>query len=302
MADEPAGWYLDASQTGIERYWDGSTWTDQTRQAMAPAPISGKTPTVIVWAFVLALIGFCGITALVGLVLGLLGRGRAKAAGAGVGLSTAAILISIGWLVLLVFGASRDLDAVSSQGPIAPTIASTGSVGATNAAPAPVGTCSPEDCQVGERGPGGGIVFYDVGSDQPWGRYLEVAPPSWYEGGADPRSQWCDATDLDVAGTSTEIGAGAANTQLAIAACAAGAANTAHQFAGGGMTDWFLPSKDELNLLYAQQRSIGGFASDDYWSSSQADPSGAWHQYFTDGDQYGFSKYDDYNVRPVRAF
>lgn len=143
MADEPAGWYLDASQTGIERYWDGSTWTDQTRQAMAPAPISGKTPTVIVWAFVLALIGFCGITALVGLVLGLLGRGRAKAAGAGVGLSTAAILISIGWLVLLVFGASRDLDAVSSQGPIAPTIASTGSVGATNAAPAPVGTCSP---------------------------------------------------------------------------------------------------------------------------------------------------------------
>ena len=46
-----------------------------------------------------------------------------------------------------------------------------------------------ENCAVGERGPKGGIIFYDAGSQQWWGRYLEAQPASvvarvpWHEGG-----------------------------------------------------------------------------------------------------------------------
>ena len=70
-----------------------------------PPPASGaKTPTMVVWALVLSILGFCGITAIVGIVLGFVGRSRAKEVGKGVGMSTAAIVIGAAWLVLGVVG------------------------------------------------------------------------------------------------------------------------------------------------------------------------------------------------------
>jgi hypothetical protein len=48
----------------------------------------------------------------------------------------------------------------------------------------------------------------------------------------------------------------------------------------------FLPSKDELNALYAQRTVVGGFAAEDYWSSSQFDAVIAWNQYFDVGGQF----------------
>jgi|GEM_PF-520475 len=151
------------------------------------------------------------------------------------------------------------------------------------------------ECNVGDTGPGGGIVFYDAGSDQPWGRYLEAGPEL-------APADWCDDSGLDLAGTKETIGAGAANTKLITAACGSGAANTVSDYDGGGKTDWFLPSKDELNELYEQRESVGGFGAGDYWSSSQDDAYDAWYQAFADGYQGNFLKDNAYGVRPVRAF
>ncbi len=172
----------------------------------------------------------------------------------------------------------------------------------TSIAPADTSAAAPTvvaetagDYMIGDTGPGGGIVFYDAGSVQPWGRYLEAGSELGDE-------DWCDDSELDVAGTKETIGAGAANTKLIAAACRAGAANTVSDYDGGGKTDWFLPSKDELNALYEQRDAVGGFGSDLYWSSSQNYADDAWYQDFTSGSQYGYYKYASDGVRPVRAF
>jgi hypothetical protein len=46
------------------------------------------------------------------------------------------------------------------------------------------------------------------------------------------------------------------------------AAGVARVYTGGGYTDWYLPSKDELNKLFLSRLNIGGYVTDTYWSSS----------------------------------
>ena len=65
---------------------------------------------------------------------------------------------------------------------------------------------------------------------------------------------------------------------------------------------WRLPTKDELNLLYANRKKIGGFAKYYYWSSTESDEYGAWSQNFKSGRQYDYSKDGRCSVRAVRAF
>ena len=70
--------------------------------------------------------------------------------------------------------------------------------------------------------------------------------------------------------------------------------------------DWFLPSRDELNLLYVNlyKVGLGGFGDNNYWSSSEDDSNSinAWLQSFYNGGQYSYGRYNDCRVRPVRAF
>jgi hypothetical protein len=132
----------------------------------------------------------------------------------------------------------------------------------TTAAPtttvAPTTTIPAVGFQVGETGPGGGTVFYvasspfvSTGSDCGTNcRYLEVAP------GVKTAAAWCSDTTTLI-GTSIAIGTGMANTISADVVCTSGAIQQAADFANNGKTDWFLPSKDELNQLQIEHVAAG---------------------------------------------
>ena len=113
--------------------------------------------------------------------------------------------------------------------------------------------------------------------------------------------------------TGIAIGTGLTNTDKIIATSqgtisTSYAAGLARAYRGGGYTDWFLPSKDELAKLYAMKLlGFGGFATDLYWSSTEGspnhDPQGyAGHQGFGNGEQDFNVKLATAYVRAIRAF
>ena len=76
-----------------------------------------------------------------------------------------------------------------------------------------------------------------------------------------------------------------------------------HDANGAKFNDWRLPTKDELNFIYKQRGSIGGFVLEaGYWSSTEDDTNIAWIQYFYNGFQYDFLKDATTSVRAVRDF
>lgn len=161
-------------------------------------------------------------------------------------------------------------------------------------------------CKVGNTGPGGGIVFYDAGSQQSWGRYLEVAPEKWFENASDPRMWWCVGVNTFLS-TLEGIGSGKGNTDLMLAGCSSGAAVAARNYQGGAKSDWFLPSKDEMNELYKYSQIESnltlrnGFVKNVYCTSTESGANDAWLQGFLNGRQV-FSNKGPYFVRPIRAF
>ena len=50
--------------------------------------------------------------------------------------------------------------------------------------------------------------------------------------------------------------------------------------------DWFLPSKDQLQILYENQHLLDGLSHELYWSSTEHETGRAWVQNFTTGEQY----------------
>ena len=162
---------------------------------------------------------------------------------------------------------------------------------------------------MGETGPGGGLVFLISG-----GLTYEMAPKAW---GINETTviQWCSDQTHSVA-TGDAVGTGSANTTsmltsapaTSFVACTASAPNAVRAYAGGGLTDWFLPSQDELNAMYTYSLVGGfnsatyGFPSGQYWSSSQANTNDAWYQNVDYGNQNDGSKASTLRVRPVRAF
>ena len=198
---------------------------------------------------------------------------------------------------------------------------------------------------MGDIGPGGGNVFY-VNTDgfrcgsgftatgSPSGalcKYLEAAPTSGASAWIDADYAWSGTTTgIGVTAQATAIGTGYANT-LAIV----GNSNTANKagtiaraYRGpNNLSDWFLPSKDELNQMCKWARAVAwtsdvtqcslsgtlnlgtdaglgaaGFVEFVYWSSSEDLTTRAWSQSFYGGSQTNIGKSSPARVRPVRAF
>jgi len=146
----------------------------------------------------------------------------------------------------------------------------------------------------------GAIVFY-VDST---GQHGLVCAPS--DQGS---SQWgCFNQSLPGA-FSQNLGSGLTNTNLIINGCGTRpiAASVCTDLVLNGYGDWFLPSRNELSLIYSNVHiaGIGNFSTNGatfYWSSSQSGNNNAWGLSFLNGGPGTFSKDFGYRVRPIRAF
>lgn len=68
----------------------------------------------------------------------------------------------------------------------------------------------------------------------------------------------------------------------------------------GGHTDWRVPTKEELDLLYQNRSVIGGLYGD-YWSSSEFAGALGWSHSFNFGHQFEYAKNFGLRVRCVRS-
>lgn len=156
----------------------------------------------------------------------------------------------------------------------------------------------------------GGIVFYLDGN----GGGLIAASSDQSTG-----AEWGCANTY-IGSTGEAIGTGFQNTISIEALCptAGTAADICANLTLNGYNDWFLPSREELILMYENigqgnvlgLGNIGGFTSSYYWSSSEVDialTNGiyrgyAWRQSFISGASNDYRKNADFFVRAVRAF
>ena len=161
----------------------------------------------------------------------------------------------------------------------------------------------------------GGVVFY-IFVDGDTG-YVAGETHGLIAAVADQSSgiRWNKGFSFTTGATGTAIGTGSANTTAIIAAQGATetsyAAGLARAYTGGGYTDWFLPSKDELNKMYLNKATINttaaansgsDFAGGYYWSSTEYNLNNAARQDFGWGFQNTNGKNYLFNVRAVRAF
>jgi len=167
---------------------------------------------------------------------------------------------------------------------------------------------------IGDTGPGGGKIFYvDMNGFNMTGigicNYLEAAPND--VGGG--QIAWASTGHVGQhIGTDTALGTGKSNTALILATDpAAPAALACDSYSNGGKSDWFFPSKDELNELYKNRSYVGNFNTtvnpNYYWSSSEGYNSNMnnWNgaaQYWMVGNQSDYPKGNLNLVRPIRAF
>ena len=188
-----------------------------------------------------------------------------------------------------------------------------------------------EICKVGMTGPGGGIIFFVDYYDQYTSLdYLEAAPMGWGNGinvnvggvtgettgsaTVDPRMKWCSENTYLGLGewANSAVGAGRSNTSTADTTCTGGAIQAASDYAGGGKTDWFLPSLGEAMLMYTNLRQLGvgvvyNADGPQYWSSTEVSDGYNFDRAstldFREADLEMWSKSSQgQNVRPVRAF
>jgi hypothetical protein len=154
---------------------------------------------------------------------------------------------------------------------------------------------------IGLQGPAGGFVFYDKGSYTNGWRYMEAAPYDQSAG-----IIWgCNGTNIP--GTNENIGYGKLNSDLILSYCTGNniAAYLCDTLILNGYSDWFLPSRGEIELMYSNLHlfNIGSFMSSKYWSSNNWGATSSGRLDFSTGIYIpNDSKNNLYKVRAIRQF
>jgi hypothetical protein len=117
--------------------------------------------------------------------------------------------------------------------------------------------------------------------------------------------QWSNGSNISTGGKGTAIGTGKANTNSIVAVQGAGnyAAKWCYDLVSGGYDDWYLPSRDELSLLYMNKYDIGFSSNNCYWSSTETNSTTSWNSNFSSGLSVSYANKSDLNyVEAFRSF
>ncbi len=118
--------------------------------------------------------------------------------------------------------------------------------------------------------------------------------------------QWYNGTYVPTGANARWIGSGDDNTNAILLSQFSGdyAAKICFDLVLDGYSDWYLPSLEELRVLYINRNSIGGFAlTKHYWTSTEYNLSQAYTIFFYTGSESLLSKNDTSRyVRPIRYF
>lgn len=155
---------------------------------------------------------------------------------------------------------------------------------------------------IGTTGPAGGLVYYDKGYYSDGWRYLEAAPIDQSSG-----TDWGCSGTLIPGSLNSAIGSGYNNTQAIIANCISSniAARKTTDYSLNGFSDWFLPSRQELDLMYQNLHNSGKGSFNNistYWSSTQNNSISAQGTSFSSGGTIHNNKTVIYRVRAARRF
>jgi hypothetical protein len=143
----------------------------------------------------------------------------------------------------------------------------------------------------------GGIVFYIDST----GQHGLVCAPS------DSGTYWWGCHNTLI-GTSVNLGTGNSNTNLIVSGCGQRpiAASVCDNLVIDNLSDWYLPSKIELQLMYSNlhQNGLGNFSWGHYWTSSEESPTTAWAMIVHWGAWDNPTKLNhvSHRVRAIRSF
>lgn len=140
-----------------------------------------------------------------------------------------------------------------------------------------------EDIEWGCRGQLLGITSKEYGT----GKENTEALVNWHQGWEEP---WFTAPE-EVGGYCHEKNDGTV------------AARVCYELELNEYSDWYLPSIDELDLIYENVHKDyrGDFGTNEYWSSSEYTEGSSWIKTFANGDEYGYQKTFNRMVRCVRS-
>jgi hypothetical protein len=185
--------------------------------------------------------------------------------------------------------------------------------------------------EIGDTGPGGGLIFFDKGSSDTklwyfdgtsffahetevgtiaW-RYLEAAPAStepdsqivWggynHEVGSGAQSQYLGDGKANTEAIALEYGTNEPYSNQSVYA-----AKYCADLTSGGKSDWFLPSKHEAKAMYENIQTTGSFTTNyNYWTSTEGSADNGTIVTFDEvGAMNNFSKNFSCRVRAIRMF